>query len=209
MSDAHACSTPTRCRAIVHTRPGRNRSPRAVFCLSLLLLAATASARQDDAPTRPAIVRQVLDPAPPPAPPVPPAPPGTVRAWSGIAFLGDGDLYQCGRGQAVHYASEYRAFEAKHRSRLDERGQDYVAARAADIPEPELPPPNLRPGYVMLRVAVTAEGKVGDVLVACSTDVYFNDAAAAAVRSATFVPATSRGVAVASVESVEYWYPRY
>ncbi|KRD77451.1 hypothetical protein ASE43_09935 [Lysobacter sp. Root983] len=42
-----------------------------------------------------------------------------------------------------------------------------------------------------------------------SARALFNDAALAAVRSATFVPATSRGVAVASVESVEYRYPRF
>ncbi|SFK42751.1 TonB family C-terminal domain-containing protein [Lysobacter sp. cf310] len=184
---------------------------RKALCLSLLLAAACVQAAPDPTPTRLPIVRLVREPVPPdsPPPPMPPAPPGPSAARPAIAFADDGDYYVCGRGSAVHYASEYRAFEARHRPRGVDEGRDYVAASDQALPLPEVPPARLRPGYVMLRVAVTADGKVGDALVACSTDVLFNDAAAAAVRSATFVPATSRGVAVASVESVEYWYPRF
>lgn len=179
--------------------------------LSLLLAATCAQAAQDPTPTRLPIVRLVREPVPPdsPPPPVPPAPPGPSLAQPAIAFANDGDYYVCGHGNAVHYASEYRAFEAKHRARGVDEARDYVAARESQLPTPEAPPARLRPGYVMLRVAVTADGKVGDALVACSTDVLFNDAALAAVRSATFVPASSRGIPVASVESVEYWYPRF
>ncbi|RDZ27068.1 energy transducer TonB [Lysobacter silvisoli] len=194
-------------RAAVAGRPGRNRGLGAALCLTWLL-ATTAAWAQEGAPTRPPMVQVVREPMPPDAP-LPPAPPSPNAATPAIAFADDGELYVCGRGSAVHYAAEYRAFEARHRPRGVDESKQYVAARESHIPTPEVPPERLRPGYVMLRVAVTAEGKVGDVLVACSTDVYFNDAAAAAVRSATFVPATSRGVAVASVESVEYWYPRF
>lgn len=192
-------------------RPNRNRRMQAMFCLSLLSFATWAQAAQDPTPSRLPIVRLVREPVPPdsPPPPMPPAPRGPSAARPAIAFATDGDYYVCGHGSAVHYASEYRAFEARHRPSGVDEGRDYVAASDDELPLPEVPPARLRPGYVMLRVAVTADGKVGDALVACSTDVLFNDAALAAVRSATFVPATSRGVAVASVESVEYWYPRF
>lgn len=192
-------------------RLSRNRRTRAALGLGLLLAAAGAQAGQDAAPTRPPIVRQVLEPVPPDRlpTPVPPAPPGSSVPKYAIAFSDDGDFYVCGYGSAVHYASEYLAFEAEHRPRSADEREGYSPARESDIPQPELPPAHLRPGYVMLRVAVAPDGKVRDALVACSSDVYFNDAALAAVRSATFVPASSRGVPVASVESVEYWYPRF
>lgn len=181
---------------------------RAAFCLGLLLVATGAQAQQQGAPVRPPLIAMVREPMPPDAP-LPPAPPSPSADLPAIAFGQDGDFYVCGRGNAVHYASEYRAFEARHRPQgVDER-REYVAARASNIPLPEVPPMHLRPGYVMLRVAVSADGRVGDALVACSTDVLFNDAALAAVRSATFVPARARDVPVASVESIEYWYPRF
>jgi outer membrane biosynthesis protein TonB len=173
--------------------------------LCLVLAVGIAQGQLSAASHRPPIVGVVMSEEQLKGPP-PPEPP----RHKSEALVDDpaSDLYACGNGLAVHYAAEYRAFEAKHRPPNVDETTQYVAARKQNLPLPPLPPSGRAPGYVMLRVAIGADGRVHDVFVACSTDSYLNDIAAATVESATFTPASSRGQPVPSVESIEYWFMR-
>lgn len=133
---------------------------------------------------------------------VPPLPP----AVKPVSFQADGsDLYSCGRGSAVNYASTYRAFESRHQAVASDRAEGYVAAQVASIADPEYPAGVKRLGYVSVLVAVSDRGTVVDSLLVCSADALFDEEVSKAARSVMFKPATYGGVAVASLETIEYW----
>ena len=80
--------------------------------LSALLLVTAQAHGAEGAAVRPPIVRVVRPPSPELQSVVPPAPPAIRQS---LSFHEDGsDLYSCGRGSAVNYASTYRAFESRY-----------------------------------------------------------------------------------------------
>ena len=179
-----------------------------MFALMTLLVAFGTDAKQGgshgDPVVRPVITRLVgVDGPPPPEPPWMREDPKFV-----ITFVAADDRYDCARGSAVHWASELRDFESRYQPVSVEEGAQYVAARELDIPLPVPLPAGRAPATVMLRLAVGDDGQVRDALVACSADERLNDDAIAAAKRARFTPASTRGRAVSSVETLEFVYLR-
>lgn len=182
---------------------------RRTVLAALMMLAASGAQAQGSASSGP-IVRPVITVLVRAPGPLPPAPPWQDEDPKGVITFLDpsSDLYSCARGSAVHWASELRAFETQYRAPRINEGEKYVAARELDIPLPARPPV-MDPATVLLRVAVGEDGKVRDAIVACSSDDRQTDAVLAVVKEAAFAPASSHGVSVSSIETVEYVFLRF
>ena len=141
----------------------------------------------------------------PDSPPLPPAPPYPVPQPQAAApvFSDTTGAYQCSIGKAMSAGPKYKAFIKMYG--VGQPDPYRIPAWSRDLLDPKLPIKRAKKGFVSVLVALSADNKVVDALVECSTDPDVDASVVAAIKASTFHSAMKNGNFVPGIERVQYW----
>ena len=179
----------------------KTSSRRSLLVAGLCMFVGVANAGQFVAPP----LNHRITISSPSSPPLPPAPPYPIPQPQVAApvFSGTTGAYQCSTGSAMSAGAKYKTFIKTYGAGQPDPYR--VPAWSRDLLDPKVPVKPAKEGFVSVLVALSADNKVVDTLVECSTDPEVDASVVAAIRASTFHSAMKDGSPVSSLERLQYW----